>query len=91
MFSEETLPTFDSISLSPCGSLQWQRHLAADPEAALDLLAAVPVAGRDQRRQRLHLQQQPPVLLQHRQLDLAVPHLHPEGPHPQQPRPQGVQ
>lgn len=42
------------FSVSP-SSLQWKRHLASNPEAALDHLASVPVAGWNCRRQCLHL------------------------------------
>lgn len=70
--------------------MQWKRYFPVDLEAALDLLTSVPVAGRDQRRECLHFQQQPPVFLQHCQLDVSLQDHEPESPHPQQPRSEGM-
>lgn len=70
---------------------QWKWYFAVDLEAALDLFASVPVAGRDQCGKCLHLQQQRPVFLQHRQLDVAVQDPEPESSDPQQPRPKRMQ
>ena len=67
---------------------QWD--LPAGVKAAGHLIIAAPVPQRDQRRERPHRREQPALLLQHRQLDEAVPHCQPEGSDSQQPKPTTV-
>lgn len=86
-----TPPILTSLFLFPPLFLQRKRYFTVNLKTTVDLLASVPVAGRDQRRKCLHLQQQWPVLLQHRQLDVTLQDPEPEGPHPQQPGSKGMQ
>lgn len=81
------LPPPVLLSLSRSLS-QW--NLPAGVKAAGHLLAAAPVSEGNQRWECAHRREQPALLLQHHQLDQAVPHRPPEGADPQQPKPGAV-